>query len=268
MAAGQHASRLVTRRIGARLMAHFVLVAGAWHGAWCWEYVIPLLEARGHAAQAAELPGMGSDRTSFAELGLMDWARSVSRVVEEAPGPVILVGHSRGGVVVSQVAELVPDRIGLSVYLTAILPGHGETGLDVSSLVPPDSLQQREYTLTDDDLAFVADPALLSRSYARATPELVERAMARVTPEPRFGILSPVSLSAGRYGRVKRAYIECLADPTVPLALQRAMQAREPCDPVRTIDTDHCPTFSAPELVAKTLDDLAGYANYRQPDIN
>ena len=240
-------------------MARFVLVAGAWHGAWCWEFVVPLLEARGHRAQPAELPGMGSDQTPLARLNFAAWARAVADVIESDPEPVILVGHSRGGVVISQTAELVPDRIRLSVYLTAILMQNGESGLDSANLVPPDALRERNYELTDDGLAFkvIPDNAL---SYGRSPPELVERALAHMTPEPNFGLVTPLALTAGRYGRVRRAYVECLADETVTLPLQRAMQAREPCEIVRAIETDHCPTYSAPAAVAAVLDELAGLA--------
>ena len=238
-------------------MARFVLVAGAWHGAWCWEFVVPLLEAMGHRAQPAELPGMGSDRTPLAQLSLAAWARAVADVIESDPEPAILVGHSRGGVVISQAAELVPDRIRLSVYLTAILMKNGESGLDSAQLVPPDALRERNYELTDDGLAFKVIPDL-ALSYGRSPPELVERALAQMTPEPNFGLVTPLNLSAKRYGRVRRAYVECLGDETVVPALQRAMQAREPCEIVRAIDTDHCPGYSAPTQVAAVLDELAG----------
>jgi len=240
-------------------MARFVLVAGAWHGAWCWEFVVPLLEAMGHRAEPAELPGMGADRTSFDALDLGAWAQSVADVIEVGPEPAIIVGHSRGGIVISQAAELVPDRIRLSIYLTAILMKNGESGLDSSRLVSPDSLRSRTFEPTDDDLAFKALPDL-ALSYANSPPELVERALARMTPEPRFALVTPLALSAERYGRVRRAYVECLADQTVPLELQRAMQAREPCEIVRAIETDHCPAYSAPEQVASVLDELAALA--------
>ena len=57
------------------VMARFVLVAGACHGAWCWERLVPLLEARGHRAETAELPGMGADKTPLAGLDMMAWTR-------------------------------------------------------------------------------------------------------------------------------------------------------------------------------------------------
>lgn len=237
-------------------MASFVLVAGAWHGAWCWEYVIPLLEARGHRAVAAELPGMGSDRTPLAEVDFAAWARAVAKVVAAAGEPVILVGHSRGGVVISQTAELVPDNILLNVYLTAILVRDGESALASSGLVSAEMLRERNYELTEDGLAFKVLPDL-AFSYGRSPPELVEQALSHMTPEPRFALDTPLELTSGRYGKVRRAYVECLGDETVPPALQRAMQAREPCEIVRAIDTDHCPAYSAPEAVAAVLDELA-----------
>jgi len=238
-------------------MACFVLVSGAWHGAWCWEYVIPLLEARGHQAVAAELPGMGADRTPLAEVDFAAWARTVAGVVEAAGEPVILVGHSRGGVVISQTAELVPGCIKLSVYLTAILMRDGESAIDSSGLVPAETLRERSYELTEDGLAFKVLPEL-ALSYGNSPPELVERALAQMTPEPTFALATPLKLTAERYGSVRRAYIECLQDETVTPALQKAMQAREPCQYVRAIETDHCPAYSAPDKVAAVLDELSG----------
>jgi pimeloyl-ACP methyl ester carboxylesterase len=237
-------------------MARFVLVAGAWHGTWCWEYVVPFLEARGHRAEPAELPGMGADRTPFAELEFGDWASSVAQVVSSDAEPAILVGHSRGGIVISQAAELVPDHVRLNIYVSGILMRSGECGLDSAALVPPATLQARSFELTDDKLAFRVMPELAS-SYKQSPPHLVDRALTRMTPEPRFALVTPISLSPDRYGRVPRAYVECLADETVPLSLQRAMQAREPCNMVRTLDTDHCPTYSAPHELAVVLHDLA-----------
>ena len=97
----------------------------------------------------------------------------------------------------------------------------------------------------------------LAFSYGRSPPELAQRALSLMTPEPQFALLTPLNLTPARYGTVRRAYVECLGDETVPPALQRAMQTREPCEIVRAIDTDHCPGYSAPEKVAAVLDELA-----------
>ncbi|RYD87434.1 MAG: alpha/beta fold hydrolase [Sphingomonadales bacterium] len=242
-------------------MARFVLVAGAWHGAWCWERIVPLLEARGHEVACPELPGMGADTTPLADVDLMVWARSVARTVEAQPGPAILAGHSRGGLVIGQVAELVPDRVALSVYLTAVMPADGETTMDILALVPEGTLIPPAMTPTDDGIAFIPDPqSMRDLLYQNTEAALVERALARLTPEPVFGFTSPLSLSEERFGRVPRAYIECLDDLTVPLVLQRAMHARQACVAVRSLDADHCPNYSAPEALAATLDELSALA--------
>ena len=75
-------------------------------------------------------------------------------------------------------------------------------------------------------------------------------------PEPMAVFGTPLRLSEDRFGKVPRAYIECLRDNAVPIALQRRMQSRLPCSAVFTIDTDHCPFFSSPGGVAKTIHTL------------
>jgi pimeloyl-ACP methyl ester carboxylesterase len=108
-------------------MATFVLVHGSWHGAWCWHRVVPELEALGHRVLAPDLPGHGDDATAPAQLTLKAYAECVATVICSATEPVVLVGHSFAGIVISQVAELVPERISRLVYLTAFLPANGQS---------------------------------------------------------------------------------------------------------------------------------------------
>jgi pimeloyl-ACP methyl ester carboxylesterase len=237
-------------------LAQFLLVAGAFSGAWCWEYVVPLLEAKGHGARPVELPGMGADRTPFAETSFTNWAWTVADAAAACPEKPIVVGHSRGGVVISQAAEYAPDAIGMTVYLAALLVGNGRSGLDpqrrpgidIEAIVQPN---------TADGLGVHPTPELVQAAYANASDTLKARAAGFNTPEPLFGLTTPLALTAERYGSVPRGYIECLQDMVVPIAMQREMQAGEPCTLVRSIDTDHCPNYSAPELLADTLDDIA-----------
>jgi alpha-beta hydrolase superfamily lysophospholipase len=60
-------------------MAEFILVHGAWHGAWCWREVVPRLEARGHMANAIDLPGHGADRSPLDTVSLQDYVSASSR---------------------------------------------------------------------------------------------------------------------------------------------------------------------------------------------
>ncbi len=131
-------------------MATFVLIHGAWHGGWCWERVVPLLEQRGHTVRAPDLPGMGRDRTPLGDITLDVWARFVSELVRAELEPVILVGHSRGGIVLSQSAEQIPDRIRTLVYLAAFLVANGDSMWTTAQKVPREAGRSPDMIVSDD----------------------------------------------------------------------------------------------------------------------
>lgn len=227
----------------------FVLVPGAWHGAWCWVKVAPLLEALGHRVLTPELPGTGADRTDPASITLDGWAEFVARIVETEPEPVTLVGHSRGGVVISRAAELAPENLRRLVYLSAyLIPARGSLATtartDVESLVPPNMIPAAG-GVTCSLRREVIRPAL----FGHCTDEDYDFALAHMAPEPLKPLATKLELTAERFGRVPRVYVECLQDRTVTLAAQRRMQADLPCEQVVAIDSDHSPFLShAPEL--------------------
>lgn len=232
-------------------MATFILIPGAWHGAWCWERVIPLLEADGHRAIAPELTGMGNDRARAAEGTLTGWIDQITACVEAEPEPVVLVGHSRGGAVISGVAERRPDRILRLVYAAALLLRDGVAVRDQLGGVA-DATPTRIHK-DDDGTCRVEPDDVAAALYNTTDPAWVARAVAQLGPEPRIALRTPVSLSAERFGRVPRGYVECAQDRTIPLAAQRAMQADWPCDRVVTLDCDHSPFYSAPADLARAL---------------
>src|SRR5690242_8929821 len=98
-------------------MSRFVLVHGAWHGAWCWDKVVPLLEIKGHSAHAIDLPGHGRDLTPTAEVTLERYVERVCQALVAEPEPAVLVGHSMSGMVITQAAERCPEHIQMLVYL-------------------------------------------------------------------------------------------------------------------------------------------------------
>jgi pimeloyl-ACP methyl ester carboxylesterase len=129
-------------------MSTYVLVHGAWHGAWCWSKVVSLLEGAGHKAIALDLPGHGRDDTPIAQVTFEAYCDKVREIVEAQPESVILVGHSMGGRVVTQVAELRPDRIMTLVYIAAILLRHGENTMPadpacINSIASSTSIRRR-----------------------------------------------------------------------------------------------------------------------------
>jgi pimeloyl-ACP methyl ester carboxylesterase len=113
-------------------MATFVLVHGAWHGGWCWQRVTPLLRAAAHEVYTPTLTGLGERAHLLTPaIGLETHVQDIAHVLEyEDLRDVVLVGHSYGGVVITGVAERLPDRIGQLVYLDAVVPIAAERSLE------------------------------------------------------------------------------------------------------------------------------------------
>lgn len=230
-----------------------VLVAGAWHGAWCWQKIVPLLEAHGLRVRTPELPGTGADLSDPADVTLEGWARVVADAILVEPEPVILVGHSRGGVVISRAAELLPERVRRLVYLSAYLLPEGATlaetaRTDADSLVPPNMVPAAG-GITCSLRGSVIRDAL----FGLCSEADYNYALEQMRPEPLKPLVTKLRVTGQRFGCVPRTYIECSQDRTITLAAQRCMQAALPCDPVLTLASDHSPFFSQPAALARML---------------
>jgi pimeloyl-ACP methyl ester carboxylesterase len=113
-------------------MTTFVLVHPAWFGGWCWRKVAPILRAHGHEVFTPTLTGLG-ERAHLAsgEVGLDTHVEDIASVVEyEDLHEIILVGNSSGGVVITGVADRMPERIAHVVYVDAFVPQDGQSMLD------------------------------------------------------------------------------------------------------------------------------------------
>ena len=232
-------------------MSTFVLVHGAWHGAWCWYKVIPRLEARGHTVFAPDSQSHGLDRTPPQETTLAGIVSGIRRVVEAASEPVILVGHSFGGMVITQVAEECPAKVKQLVYLAAFLPQNGQSVLDLNQ-DDPESLMEFEF-LDEGRLARAKAEKVREVFYGQCPDEDVALARLMLVSDGVLPYATPVSTTPANWGRIPRTYIECVRDRAIGISRQRQMQAALPCRRVLTLDTDHSPFFSAPDALVACL---------------
>jgi pimeloyl-ACP methyl ester carboxylesterase len=231
----------------------YVLIHGAWHGGWCWHKVLARLRKAGQRAAAPDLPSLGRDRTPLQLVSLQTWTESVCRALDAEAEPVILVGHSRAGAVISQAAEARPEKIRTLVYLAGYLLADGECVSDKAkedrqSLVGPNM------QLSQDRRSWIlGDAALRAALYGECSDEDVVLAQSLLAPEAVGPLKTPIRVSEARFGRVPRVYIECLRDRAVSLSEQRKMVSAMPCRQVISMDTDHSPFFSAPDELAQHL---------------
>lgn len=239
-------------------MATFVLIHGAWHGAWCWAATAAELEKAGHRVVAVDLPSHGNDRTAAQDVTLDSYAQAIANVVRAQREKVVLVGHSMGGMAISAAAELVPDRIRRLIYLAAFLPRDGESLIALEERNPRPSVPPAMVMKDGAPTVTLRPEKLTELFYHDVAHHEAEAAKSKLTPQPLAPVAAPVKLTGERFGRVPKAYVECLYDKAISIELQRDMIAKTPVEQVVSIAASHSPFLSAPVLTAQVLEELSG----------
>ena len=235
-------------------MTTYVFVHGAWHGAWCWRKVASLLEGAGHKAITLDLPGHGEDDTPIAQVTFDAYYNKVREIVEAQPEPVILVGHSMGGRVVTQVAELRPDKIKTVVYLAAILLQNGQNTIPADQDTGETFIDRSVITSDDGIYQTLREDAIRELLFHDCSDEDTSRAMALLESRQALQPMSiPMRLTNENFGKVRKIYIECLQDKAVTPGQQRIMYTLTPCDKIISMNTSYSPFLSSPQELADHL---------------
>lgn len=238
-------------------MKTFILIHGSWHSSWNWHRVIPILENQGHKAIAMDLPGMGRDKTPINEVKMQSTVEKICRLIDSVDGNVILVGHSKNGIMISQAAEYRPDKIEKLVYLAAYLIPNGKTQKEYSM---QDTLGVlKPYVTMHEELhAHTLQPEIYKEGlYADCDDNITQLAKLLLSHEPVESGITPLRLTDGNYGRVPRIYIECTEDKAVTPFIQRRMYNEMPCEKVYSLPTSHSPFFSKPQELSAILCEIA-----------
>ncbi len=214
-------------------MARFVLVHGAFGGAWCWEPVTEPLEAAGHTVEAADLPGSGDDQTPLEDVTLDAYADSVCATLAARPEPAVLVGYSMGGVVITQAADCCTDKVAHLVFVCAFMPSNGQSLLDMAQLPESDDQIQENLTIEGD-------------------PPVAKRRGQAVAP-----YTTPVEIDDAKLTSIPRSYVLTERDQALTPALQRRMIREHPCEHVFELAADHAPYLSATDELVLALLEVA-----------
>ena len=218
-------------------MSVYVLVHGAGHGAWCWERTEQDLAAHGHRAVSVDLPLTGLD----------DDAATVRRCLDDVGESVILVGHSYGGLVISQAASGRSD-VGQLVYVAALLVGASEDVMTLIGQFPVTPLMEQTEYATDGSM--ILTPAATIECLYNETPmDLARAASLRMRPTAAAGMVT--SPGDDPWRSIPTTYIVCERDRAISPELQRAMAQH--AGRVEIMDTDHSPFASKPEEFGRLL---------------
>jgi len=233
-------------------MAEFVLVPGAWLGAWAWKRVVPLLEGEGHAVYPVTLTGMG-ERVHLAsrDVGMETAIQDVLNVIRyNDMEDVVLVGHSFAGKVAAAVADRASEKVKLVLYVDALRPERVRTpqgGFDPTNEFGPVPQGSFGHPLTEKIVDTIGKDVLGADR---------EWMLSKATPWPLKLATDPITLSA-RFDSVKSAYVFCTlaGDPVEEIVAGKWGKLE---GPYKLIETGHWPMITKPEELAKDMLALAG----------
>jgi pimeloyl-ACP methyl ester carboxylesterase len=240
-------------------MARIVLVHGAFGGSWYWEPVVGPLRAAGHAVERVDLPGHGDNPAPVEEVTLPAYAARVCEVLRSSDEPAVLVGHSMGGVVVTQAAADCPERVSKLIYVAAFLPRDGQS-LDALTKLPEgadDQVQANIVVEGEPPVAVLPADKAHFVLFGSCSEDEAAPWIERLQPQAVSPFVAPIEAGDTDLDSMPRDYVICLRDRAIPLALQRRMSSETPCREILEIDTDHMPQLSATDELVEALDRLA-----------
>ena len=239
------------------MMKTFILIHGSWHSAWNWFKVVPLLEKAGHRAILIDLPGMGRDKTPIQHVKMKTTVDYLCNLVDSVEGKVILSGHSKNVIMISQVAEYRPHKIEKLIYLAAYLIPNGKTqreysARDTGGWLKPYMIQHPETH------SHTLGPAIFKEGlYHDCGEDIPEIARYILSHEPVESGVPPLQLTDENFNSVPRYYIECTEGRAITPSLQRLMYTEMPCRKIYSMATSHSPFFSKPRELTDIFCEIA-----------
>ncbi|MGI9421607.1 MAG: alpha/beta fold hydrolase [Hyphomicrobiaceae bacterium] len=235
-------------------MTHYVLVHGAWEAAWSWDETRQVLERQGHKVTAIDLPGTAANQRAIAQVTMDSYVQAVADVIRPLDRQVTMVGHSLAGAVISQVAELMPEKIERLIYAAGFLLKDSDSAIEAMQR-DPDGEFLPELVFSEDQSSVTAAPNVWRD---KAFHDVDEAKIANVLPlvdraqstEP---FAAKVSLSEQRFGSVPKLYIRTSLDKMVSPKLQDVMLGNWNVDEVHFLQSGHFPTLSMPEELADLM---------------
>ena len=177
----------------------------------------------------------------------------VCEEIEKATSPVTLIGHSRAGIVISQVAERIPDKISKLVYLCAFFIPNGEP-MVATALSDTNSILVNNLVFNESEGWHIPNfdsykPAL----YNDCSEEDVALCSSLLTHEPNLPVATPLDLTSEKYGAVQKVYIFTTNDNAITHSAQKKMVSRQKVDETFELNAGHSPFLSQPHHLAQIL---------------
>ena len=234
-------------------MKTYVLVHGAWHGAWSYQQTKLLLERSGAKVITFDLPGHGNDKTDIPNVTMQAYVQKVEQELQKIDGPVTLVGHSLAGFTVSQVAEEMPEKVEKLVFVSAMIPYDGKTIFEILNDDSGSEILKNLIFAEDKSWATVNEETLKKVLYNGATEQQIMAAAPNLVRQATQPFFAPVSTTDLSFGRVEKAYIVCEKDKIISQAAQKKLIQIVNCSKSVSIPTGHVPHVENPQALADAI---------------
>lgn len=218
----------------------YILVHGAWHGAWAWEPIVTRLTQRQQPVIAVDLPSVQPNLPSTATFA--DDVACVRDAIDQAGGDVILVGHSYGGMVITEAAAGHPQVRHLC-FVTALVLDVGQSLAGENDTRIPDWVD-----LTDDRLASKPRNPVF-QFYGDVEPELAAACVAKLGWQSTEALRGPIANTAWR--DIPSSYVLCTRDEAISFHAQTSMSRRT--QKQFTVSAAHSPFLSQPDRLTEIL---------------
>jgi pimeloyl-ACP methyl ester carboxylesterase len=232
----------------------YVLVHGAWSGKYVWTASKAMLERRGDTVITLDLPSHGDDKTPLEQASFEGYKQAVVDAIGNRSN-VVLVGHSFGGMVISAVAEAIPEKIGKLVFVAAYLPRSGES-LFALSQEDKNSKVGMYWNQSSETAASIKSEGIAQVFCADCRPAVQRTLVRKHRPEALAPFGTPVTLTPERYGKIPRYYIQTLQDNAVSNQLQKLMLSRTGVVSSVELNSSHSPFLSQTKAF---VDALSGF---------
>jgi pimeloyl-ACP methyl ester carboxylesterase len=231
----------------------YMLIHGAWHGAWSYDQTRALLEQTGAQVITFDLPGHGEDKTEIARVTMQAYVDRVKQELAKVTAPVVLVGHSLAGFIVSQAAEELPDRVEKLIFIAAMVPYGGKTVFDEVSEDSKSELVQNLIFAEDRSWATVSEETLKTVVYNGATTPQIQSAAPKLVPQAMQPFFAVATTTEKAFGQIKKAYIVCEKDKIFSSEAQRRLMDQIRCSRSHSLSTGHVPQVEDPAALANAI---------------
>ena len=231
----------------------FILIHGAWHASWCWKRIAKALSLKGHKVYTPDLPGHGSLNNQISgSIGLADYVHRVAALIQQQQEQVTLVGHSMAGLVISGVAEIVPDAIRELIFVAGYVP-QDQTSLFLLAQ-ESESHKLTPFLIIDEPLQEIrlqCSPLLVDILFNCCSSEDVEKALTQLQAQPLRPFTESVHLGE-QFTRITKRSLVCRYDHALFLSDQLRM-SREVTDNIIYLDADHAAYYSGAGQIVDEL---------------